>query len=33
MRYTPAEREDLARRKEKWLIRTEQGENPGCCES
>ncbi len=28
MRYTPAEREDLARRKETWLIRTEQGENP-----
>ena len=28
MRYTPAEREDLARRKEQWLIRTEQGENP-----
>lgn len=28
MRYTPAEREDLARRKEKWLRRTEQGENP-----
>lgn len=28
MRYTPAEREDLARRKEKWLLRTAQGENP-----
>lgn len=28
MRYTPAEREDLARRKEQWIIRTEKGEDP-----
>lgn len=27
MRYTLAEREDLARRKEQWIIRTEQGED------
>ena len=28
MRYTPAEREDLAHRREQWLLRTEQGEDP-----
>lgn len=28
MRYTPAEREDLARRKEQWILRIEQGEDP-----
>jgi len=27
MRYTPAEREDLARRKEQWILRTEEGED------
>ena len=29
MRYTDAEREDLARRREQWILRTEQGEAPG----
>jgi transposase len=28
MRYTPAEREDLARRKEQWIRRSEKGEDP-----
>jgi hypothetical protein len=28
MRYAPAEREDLARRKEQWIRRTEKGEDP-----
>src|SRR5713101_5303040 len=28
MRFAPAEREDLARRKEQWIIRTEKGEDP-----
>jgi len=28
MRSTPAEREDLARRKEQWILRSEQGEDP-----
>src|SRR3989304_6093245 len=28
MRYTREEREDLARRKEQWILRTERGENP-----
>ena len=28
MRYTRAEREDLARRKEQWILRVEQGEDP-----
>jgi hypothetical protein len=28
MRYTLAEREDLARRKEQWMLRTEHGEDP-----
>lgn len=28
MRYTDEEREDLARRKEQWILRTEQGEDP-----
>jgi len=28
MRYTPAEREALARRKEQWILRTERGEDP-----
>ena len=28
MRYTREEREDLARRKEQWILRTEQGEDP-----
>lgn len=28
MRYTLAEREDLARRKEQWLLRTARGEDP-----
>jgi transposase len=28
MRYTLAEREDLARRREQWLLRTAQGEDP-----
>jgi transposase len=28
MRYTPAEREDLARRKEQWVLRTARGEAP-----
>lgn len=28
MRYTREEREDLARRKEQWILRVEQGENP-----
>jgi transposase len=28
MRATPAEREDLARRKEQWILRSEQGEDP-----
>ena len=27
MRYTREEREDLARRKEQWILRVEQGEN------
>jgi transposase len=27
MRYTREEREDLARRKEQWILRTERGEN------
>mgnify|MGYP001558071687 FL=1 len=29
MRYTREEREDLARRKEQWILRTEHGEAPG----
>ena len=29
MRYTDEEREDLARRREQWVLRTEQGEAPG----
>ncbi len=29
MRYTNEEREDLARRKEQWILRTEQGEAVG----
>ena len=29
MRYTLEEREDLARRKEQWILRTEHGEDPG----
>ena len=29
MRYTDDEREDLARRREQWILRTEQGEAPG----
>ena len=28
MRYTPAEREDLARRREQWILRIEHGEDP-----
>ena len=28
MRYTPEERDDLAHRKEQWILRTEQGEDP-----
>jgi transposase len=28
MRYTPEEREVLARRKEQWILRTERGEDP-----
>ena len=28
MRYTREEREDLAHRKEQWILRTEQGEDP-----
>src|SRR3990172_6972421 len=28
MRYTREEREDLARRKEQWILRTERGEDP-----
>jgi len=28
MRYTREEREDLARRKEQWVLRTERGEDP-----
>ncbi|MBI1801499.1 MAG: hypothetical protein HYR71_07715 [Chloroflexi bacterium] len=28
MRYTREEREDLARRKEQWILRTEGGEDP-----
>jgi transposase len=28
MRYTRQERDDLARRKEQWILRTEQGEDP-----
>src|SRR3990172_1765412 len=28
MRYTREEREDLARRKEQWILRTEKGEDP-----
>ncbi len=28
MRYTPEEREDLARRKEQWILRVEHGEDP-----
>ncbi len=28
MRYTPEEREDLARRKEQWILRVEHGEEP-----
>lgn len=28
MRYTLAGREDLARQKEQWILRTEQGEDP-----
>jgi len=28
MRYTREEREDLARRKERWILRVEQGEDP-----
>ncbi|MCI0352427.1 MAG: hypothetical protein L0Z53_23670 [Acidobacteriales bacterium] len=28
MRYSPAEREDLARRKEQWVLRTARGEDP-----
>lgn len=28
MRYTLAEREDLARRKEQWVLRTARGEDP-----
>ena len=28
MRYSLAEREDLARRREQWILRTEQGEDP-----
>lgn len=28
MRYTDEEREDLARRREQWILRTEQGEAP-----
>ena len=28
LRYSPAEREDLARRREQWILRTEQGEDP-----
>lgn len=28
MRYTREEREDLARRKEHWILRTERGEDP-----
>ena len=28
MRYTPEEREDLARRKEQWILRVERGEDP-----
>jgi hypothetical protein len=28
MRYTRKERDDLARRKEQWILRTEQGEDP-----
>jgi transposase len=28
MRYTRKEREDLARRKEQWILRTERGEDP-----
>ena len=28
MRHTREEREDLARRKEQWILRVEQGEDP-----
>jgi predicted metal-dependent peptidase len=28
MRYTREEREDLARRKEQWVLRAERGEDP-----
>ena len=28
MRYSPAEREDLARRREQWILRIEKGEDP-----
>jgi transposase len=28
MRYTREEREELAQRKEQWILRTEQGESP-----